>query len=254
MPGLAHAHCPTAGTRTVALKSVADGDTFFTYDGAEVDLAGVLAPGSGGERITRTQANAARAVLAQAHSGDVLSLAFAGPEKDRYDRLKAQVFAGSEWVQEAVLRAGLALANPDLASDACANELLAAEGQAREAKSGHWGDGGFAVRTPDDLKKLISTFQIVEGTVQAVAMQKGRAYLDFDPDWKTEFTVTIAPEDMKVFRTAKFDVKGLAGKHVRVHGWLESYYGPEMEIARPASIELLDMALSPAPKNEKPGR
>ena len=45
---------------------------------------------------------------------------------------------------------------------------------------------------------------------------------------------------MKLFRTARFDVKKLAGKRVRVRGWVELYNGPEMEIATPAAIETLD--------------
>ena len=45
---------------------------------------------------------------------------------------------------------------------------------------------------------------------------------------------------MKLFRQGKFDVKTLAGQRVRVRGWLESYNGPEMEIANPAAIERLD--------------
>ena len=59
----------------------------------------------------------------------------------------------------------------------------------------------------------------------------------------TDFTVTVTPKDMRNFRAAKFDVKALAGKRVRVRGWIESYNGPEMEIATPAAIEVLDLKI-----------
>jgi hypothetical protein len=52
--------------------------------------------------------------------------------------------------------------------------------------------------------------------------------------------VTVAPDGMKVFRAAKFDVKTLAGKHVRVRGRLEFYNGPEMDVSTPAAIEVLE--------------
>ena len=52
-------------------------------------------------------------------------------------------------------------------------------------------------------------------------------------------TVTVAPDGMKAFRQARFDVKKMAGKRVRVRGWLERFNGPEMEIATPAAIEIL---------------
>jgi hypothetical protein len=50
----------------------------------------------------------------------------------------------------------------------------------------------------------------------------------------------VAPQDMKLFRQMRFDVRKLAGQHIRVRGWVELYNGPEMEIASPAAIERLD--------------
>ena len=227
----------------MTLKSVADGDTFLTTEGAEVDLDGVLALGSGGE-------NEARAALADLLKQGAISLAFAGQEKDRYGRLRAQVFTGTEWVQGALLRAGLARAAPELSGDACAPELLAAEAEARNAKRGHWGDGNFAVLTPEELTGKTGTFQILEGRVQNTATQHGRIYLNFGPDWHSDFTVTISKDDAKRFRAAHVNLRKLKGKRVRVRGWLESYYGPEMEIARPGAIENLE----PAPVKQKKPR
>ena len=45
---------------------------------------------------------------------------------------------------------------------------------------------------------------------------------------------------MKLFREKRFDVRKLAGQRVRVRGWVELYNGPEMEIADPAAIELIN--------------
>lgn len=251
--GHALAACPIAGTRIVTLKTVTDGDTFFTTDGAEVDLDGVLAPGSGGEKVDKRLADQARNALSDALKQGALSLAFAGQEKDRYGRLNAQVFTGTEWVQGALLSQGLVRATPEMAGDACSQELLAAEAKARDSKSGHWGDGGFAVLTPDDLKAKAGTFQVVEGKVQSTANQHGRIYLNFGTDWHSDFTVSVAKEDAKRFRTAHVNLRKLQGKRVRVRGWLQSYYGPEMEIARPNAIENLEPE-SPKPhKRKRPG-
>jgi hypothetical protein len=52
--------------------------------------------------------------------------------------------------------------------------------------------------------------------------------------------VTIAPEDMKSFRQARFDVKKLAGQNIRVRGWIELYNGPEIEVTTPGAIEPLN--------------
>jgi hypothetical protein len=95
------------------------------------------------------------------------------------------------------------------------------------------------LRTPEQIANRAGTFQIVEGTVQTATVNKGRAYINFGDDYRDDFTVTVAPEDMKLFRQARFDVRKLAGKRVRVRGWVELYHGPEMEIASPAAIETL---------------
>jgi hypothetical protein len=67
-----------------------------------------------------------------------------------------------------------------------------------------------------------------------------RAYLNFGPDYKTDFTVTIAPTEMRLFRRAKIDPRELTGRTVRVRGWLGSYNGPEMELLTPSVLELLN--------------
>lgn len=249
----ANAACPTAGTRAVVLKAAMDGDSFLAADGSEVELAGVLALGSGGEKIGAEAQAAARAELSRLLGAGALSLAFGPQEKDRYGRQLAQVFAGGDWVQGRLLREGLARAMPEWGEGACAAELLAEEDEGRRAKRGHWGDGSFAVLTPDELAQKTGTFQIVEGTVRAVAVQKRRAYINFGADWKSDFTVAIAPDDMKEFRRPKMNLKGLTGAQVRVRGWLESYYGPEIQIARPAAIEILSDTAPPKRKKKRPG-
>ena len=72
------------------------------------------------------------------------------------------------------------------------------------------------------------------------SVTRGRAFINFGADYRTDFTVTIEPEDMRTFRQAKFDVAALAGKRVRVRGWVEFYNGPEITIATPAAIEVLE--------------
>jgi hypothetical protein len=159
---------------------------------------------------------------------------------DRYGRIQAQVCAADAWVQGALLRAGDVRTSPDGTSAACATQLLGAEDAARLAHAGFWRDGVFALRSPEQLGNRTGTFQIVEGMVQSASVNKGRAYINFGLDRRTDFTVTVSPQDMKSFRQARFDVKKLAGQRIRVRGWLEFYNGPEIEIAVPAAIQVLD--------------
>jgi endonuclease YncB( thermonuclease family) len=234
--------CPRAGNQPVVVARVADGDTFFTAEGKEIDLAGVLAPGSG-------QTRAERAALEAALTGPVTFAAHGQP--DRYGRAKAQVFAGGEWVQAKLVSAGLVRAAPDLASAPCAPALLAIEKRARESRTGHWGDGAFAVRAPDDLRRVTGTYQIVEGRVQSVAVVRSRVYLNFGADWRSDFTVTVAPEDKRNLRR-RIDWKAVEAKRVRVRGWMEFYNGPLIALHAMGQIEFLDALPKPQRRPRKP--
>ena len=215
------------------------GTSFATQDGREVRLAGVLAPAESGETVASTAVDAARNALADALKGGAVTIA-ATEAPDRYGRIVAQVFAGGDWVQGRLLRSGAVRMSPDRASAPCARQLAQAEDEARTGQAGYWRDGAFALRTPEQLRGRVGTFQVVEGEVTTASTNKGRGYINFGADYKTDFTVTVEPDDMKLFRQARFDVKKLAGKHVRVRGWIELYNGPEMVVSTPAAIQILD--------------
>ena len=202
-------------------------------------LAGVLSADATGETLLPAARTTAKAALTEALKSGTLGIA-AVPARDRYGRLTAQIFAKGEWVQGRLLRQGLVVADPDTVSAPCAPAMAEAEAAARTAHTGHWSDGGFAVRAPEDLDNRAGTFQIVEGAVVTAAIVNGRAYLNFGADYKKDFTVTVAPADMKAFRTAKVDLKKLAGHRVRVRGWIELFNGPEIELSQPAALEILD--------------
>jgi len=231
--------CPTSGTRVVSFARAADGGGFITVDGEEVRLSGILAPGAGGEAASATVTAAAREALQAALRDRTVTLAESGTPRDRYGRTVAQVFADGTLVQIALLEAGEVRAAPDLASASCAKALLAAEAKAREGRRGQW-RGAFRVRDPNDIRNRVGSFQIVEGQVVTATVTRGRAFINFGADYRTDFTVTIEPEDMRLFRQARFDVPALAGKRIRVRGWLEFYNGPEITITTPAAIEVLE--------------
>jgi micrococcal nuclease len=232
--------CPAEGSRVVGFARAIDGAGFVTGEGEEVRLAGVLAPGAGGEAESQTAADAARDALDRALRGRTVSIAGDEPSRDRYGRTLAQVFASATWVQRALLEAGDIRAAPDAASGPCAKPLLEAEAVARANRLAHWRTGVFRVRSPDELRSRLGSFQIVEGKVVTASVTRGRAYINFGADYRSDFTVTVTPEDVRQFRQAKFDIPGLAGKRVRVRGWVEFYNGPEITIASPDAIEVLD--------------
>lgn len=213
-------------------------DVLVLRDGRALHLEGVRFPHASQDRAPSFTADQAFDAVNAMAKGHDLTVAALPPKEDRYDRVRGQVFGG-DWLQVALLRAGAV--RVDIAPDRteCAAELYAAEADARAAARGLWAQPAYAVRTPETLGADTGTFQIVQGQVLTAEVKDGRAYIDFGADWKTDFTVTIAPEDMANFRRVGADPETYAGKTIRVRGIVQQFNGPEIEIATPAQVEVL---------------
>jgi endonuclease YncB( thermonuclease family) len=217
-------------------------DALVLRDGRAVHLEGIRLPHAGPDRAPAISAEQAYDALMGLAKGHTLTVAAVVPKEDRYDRVRGQVFdddSAEPWVQMALLRAGLA--RVDIAPDRgeCAAELYAAEAAARSQRVGLWAQPAYAVRTPDTLAGDTGTFQVVQGQVLTADVKDGRAYLDFGPDWRSDFTVTIAPDDLDNFRRDGIDPRSYAGKTIRVRGIVQQLNGPEIEIASPKQIEVV---------------
>ena len=71
------------------------------------------------------------------------------------------------------------------------------------------------------------------------ASVRGRIYLNFGLDWRTDVTVGIGKREGRAFERAGFDLLSLNGKRVRVRGWLRRRNGPMIEATHPEQIEIL---------------
>lgn len=91
----------------------------------------------------------------------------------------------------------------------------------------------------DRLGRLTQTYQLVEGRVVSVGEGAGRVYLNFARDWKSDFTISVARKDASAFQAEGIDLKALAGKRVRMRGWVIWRNGPMIEATHPEQIEIL---------------
>ena len=208
-------------------------------DGRATHLEGIRLPNAAQDRAPQPVMDQAFDALNGLAKDKDLVLRAIPPKEDRYDRVRAQVFTeDGTWLQENLLRLGLA--RVDLAPDRgeCAGELFALENEARVAHVGMWALPAYAIRTPDAVKADVGTFQIVQGVVLNADVRDGRAYLNFGADWKADFTVTISPDDMKTFRAMGVDPRGYKGKFMRVRGIVQWLNGPEIELADPRQAEV----------------
>lgn len=169
-----------------------------------------------------------------------LQLAVPPPARDRYSRVRAQVSVGGRWIQGELLSRGLA--RVEVAPDRieCATELFSEEARARSAHLGLWAAPAYAIRAPPTVGRGdVDTFQIVEGKVLNTSVKNGRAYLNFGADWHSDFTATVDPVDMPNFRATGVDPRSYVGQTIRVRGWVQFHNGPEIEVANPQGIEVV---------------
>jgi hypothetical protein len=186
------------------------------------------------------------AALKERLLGKEVLLRVGSRERDRYGRLMTHVFVqdGAEeiWVQQALVRDGLATVSSFADNRECARNLQAVERGAREAGAGFWEQGVFRVRDATDLDSLDGlaySFQIVEGRVEDVAENRGRIYMNFGDDWRTDFTATVAPSDREAFDGSGIALPDLEGRIIRVRGWVERRNGPMIDVTHPEQIELV---------------
>lgn len=209
-------------------------------DGRALKLEGVRLPAGVADHAPTAIADRAFAELERLAKGVRIDARAVWPKEDRYDRVRSQVFSrDGQWLQLDLLKKGLARVDLALDRGECNRELLAAEDEARRSGQGLWADPAYGVRTPDQLAGTAGTFQVVAGRVLGVATQDGAMYLNFGPDWRTDFTVILGADDVKRFKAIGVDPAGYEGKVVRVRGVIQTANGPAIGVGNPKQIEVL---------------
>lgn len=236
--------------------SVTDGDTVVLAGGRQVRLVGIQAPKLPLGRKSFAAwplAEQAREALDDLVAGKALRLGYGGAPVDRHRRLLAHTYlimaaapgeAASEiWLQGSLLAEGLARVYSFADNRACVQQMLDLEQNARDARRGIWGDPYYAVRDAHDTGPLwgdLGSFQLVEGRIKAVADVKGRVFLNFDDDWRIDFTATVSSKDLRKFEGWRERLLSLTDARVRVRGWMDSSNGPSIVVTHPEQVEVLD--------------
>jgi endonuclease YncB( thermonuclease family) len=245
-PAWAAGLAPCAGpveARNVHVVRVEKNGDLVLADGRAVRLEGLVLPAGARDHAPAWLAEQAIATLRDLANNRDVTLAVFVPKEDRWGRLRAEVFfpqaKDESWLQRAMLRRGFARVSIAPDRRECASELYAAEAAARRDRYGIWASGFYDVRKPADLDGMQGTFQIVEGKVLSTGIKDGRAFLDFGADWRHDFKVTISPDDMKRFRDTGVDPRTYEGLTLRVRGFVEQLGGPEIEVASPEAVEVV---------------
>ena len=236
-------------------KRVIDGRTFVLDDGREVRLAAIEVPPL---ESGAAPGAAAKAALDALVGGDEVVLrradaaAAAAAATDRYGRLVAYAYAvrdGDElFAQGELIASGFARVGDHAGGRSCALELHQSENAARAAKLGLWADSYYEVlnaETAADVLARRGRFALVEGRVVSVRESGATIYVNFGRRWSEDFTVTVLKRNERNFTAAGLDLKGLAGRRIRVRGFVEARGGtgrsPWIAAEYPEQIETADL-------------
>lgn len=229
--------------------AVTDGDTVILDTGDKVRLIGLQAPKLPLGRPDFDAwplADAAKAALEELALGQMVSIRFGGAERDRHSRVLGHMFVGDDevWVQEALLRAGMARVYTFADNRSCIEPLYRAEAVARAERAGIWTDPFYAILQADRPSAILEQsgeYALVEGRVLATDLSGNgaRVYLNFGRDWDTDFTAVIERSALRLYEADGADPLRLQDALIRVRGWVEDWGGPRIEITHPEQIEVL---------------
>jgi micrococcal nuclease len=122
------------------VERVGDGDTFTCRDGRKVRLIGIDTPELGQGESGRRAHEALRGLLPR---GTTVRLEPDVTPLDRYHRVLAYVWTGSDMVNERLVREGWAMLYTLPPNVKYVTRLERAQKEARSARTGLWGSGGF---------------------------------------------------------------------------------------------------------------
>lgn len=231
----------------VAVAEVVDAGLLRLSDGRLLKLAGMEVPrislkGGAASREAVEARDRLRSLVLEGN----LALPAGKLRRDRYDRVVSSLLlSDGQSAQQRLVAEGYARVMPRGEAAACTRDLLAEEARAREGRRGFW-KSIYAILDARDvaaLERLEGTYQIVEGRVMSAASVRGRIYLNFGDDRRSDFTVTVEQAQAKLFEAHMGTSAGapaIEGRRVRVRGFLTRFNGPEMTIDTPAAIEVLD--------------
>lgn len=275
-PAIARAQAVVTGdfkalkhTGSGRIDKIIDGETILLQDGKIIRLLGLkwplvmdgdsiqLSSPESAERLTQRLPASTEIMLYQTRNGKTGRV-------NRMGHLLAHVVVKKtdEWINGDLVAQGLAYAATDESNPEMADQLYILEERARQTKTPLW-QGPYGLLRAEDAEKRNGPFQdaingngsfrVVEGIVNRSGTASNNLYLNFGKDRHKDFTVQITPAIRKTLAHNGIDPMGLAGKKVRVRGWLRFYDGPYMELETPERIEILDLPTTVTdPQNAQP--
>ncbi len=244
-PTLASQLKSTPSDESFTVSRVHNGKSFTVKSGEKTRLASIQVPNiretHGRKRPGEPMGTQSHQALIDLIQNQEITLEYGPQKQDRKGRLIGIIrLKDGRSVQEEMIKQGWAITYPFPDLRKPLPKWLKLEEQARKAKKGIWQNSYWDPQSSDGVDTGgKERYLLVEGVVKKVAKVKGGWFLNFDDDWKTDFTGVIPKDDAKAL-FKKYDVKALQGKRVRLRGWIYRHNGPAMDLHQPEQIEVIN--------------
>lgn len=191
------------------VTKVLDGISLQLGDGRIVVLAGIMAPAQSKATLEKLALNR--------------EVKIGRGKPDRYGRIVTNV----DDLARELLKAGAAQIWPPTLTD----ETLYKD---ETRTTGLWNEESFRLITADEANKFTNQWRVVEGIAQNVATVRGKTYVNFGADWKTDFTLILGKR-----LAEKLHPETWKGKTIRARGWLQWQNGPAIELTDARQVDPL---------------
>jgi hypothetical protein len=146
------------------------------------------------------------------------------------------------WVNKELVSQGVAhvYTFPDNAINAEA--LLKAEDIARNSKLNMWSHPRWKLLDSDNIPdSSVGKFNVVQGTVTNIARIKGKYYLNFGANWRTDFSVEIPNKYYSKFKilNKKID-KYYIHKKLTIRGFIKPVNGHLVTVTHPQQLTVIE--------------
>ena len=206
-----------------------------------------------GHRLTLANIKLAHGInrqwLNKSLQGQKITYFFSGQKTDRHNRYISQIFINhngqQKWLQADLILRGLATVYATDHNKRCFQLLEKKEQQARKQKQGEWQTGKrLRIYDEKNVQRLNQhpqgNFVIVKGQVQSIGRSSNNTFINFDKNWRTDFTIVIASKLLSRKTLTWPYLKGLVGKKVIARGWLDHWNGPMIRIEIPQMLQVID--------------
>ncbi len=233
-------------TVVVKVRTVIDPLTFIDSDGKIYRLSGLDSP-------TLSDMNAPVEFTAQALEDfkglmiDKELIIYLTKDRDSgrvnhmgHTLIQAKIRDTDEWVQAHLLANGFARVRTTPDNTDLAEEMYDIEDNARGLEFGLWAYPQYKVLSAKEITSDMNGFQIVEGEIYSASLIRNTVYLNFGPDWKTDFSIGVESAVRKFLSKGNQSPQQWTKKKIRIRGPIRFYNGAFMDLTHREQIEFLD--------------